>query len=369
MNKAQTCSNNQLDTEHKVEDKLAWVYLINLGFYLIPLFVQSMPIWQIALSLIVLVPFIYCYFWAYRSPSHQVYKPILAMIAIGIAITPINTGSLSLFTFAGFFIGFNYSLRHAFYCLIGLATMLALLCSLLDLHHYFLIYGTALVTGVGFFGVAERKRVAAKIAQRQSQQEISQLATMLERERIARDLHDIMGHSLSSISLKAELAQKLLAKNRVEQASAELSELNTIARDSLSQIRQTVSGYKHKGFTAVLTQLCQSLRDKGMSVTLTGEIPQLDEAVETHLILSVTELCNNIIRHSKGTHCDINLSQTEHEIAIAVTDNAATTSLTEGNGLTGIRERMAQLGGTLDYQLEATTQFTLTLPRQGHASK
>lgn len=367
MNKANIYSNSQLESESKVEDKFAWVYLINLGFYLIPLFVQSKPTWQIATSLITLIPFIYCYFWAYRAPRKEAYKPILTMIAIGIAITPINTGSLSLFTFAGFFIGFNYSLRQAFYCLLGLAAMLALMCSLLDLHYYFLIYGSALIAGIGLFGIAERKRLSAKLAEHRSQQEITQLATMLERERIARDLHDIMGHSLSSISLKAELAQKLVAKNKLEQANAELQELNTIARDSLSQIRQTVSGYKHKGLSSSVTYLCQALRDKGMSVTLKGDIPQLNPDVETHLILSLTELCNNIIRHSSASHCDIVFADTEGALSITVTDDASIATLSEGNGLTGIRERLAQFGGTLDYQLDTNTHFTLILPRQGKA--
>nr|WP_258405226.1 sensor histidine kinase [Shewanella mesophila] len=287
----------------------------------------------------------------------------MAMIAIGIAITPINSGSLSLFTFAGFFIGFNYSLRIAFYCLIAMAAILAMLSSLFDFHYYFMVYGTALIAGVGFFGVAEQKRVATKLAEHRSQQEITQLATMLERERIARDLHDIMGHSLSSISLKAELAQKLLAKSKLDQASAELQELNAIARDSLSQIRQTVSGYKHKGLASSVTYLCQALRDKGMSVTLKGDIPQLPPDIETHVILSLTELCNNIIRHSSASHCDIVFADTEGALSITVTDDASIASINEGNGLTGIRERLAQFGGTLDYQLNTNTHFTLTLPR------
>ncbi|QYJ93475.1 sensor histidine kinase [Shewanella spartinae] len=354
-----------LDIERATEDKLAWVYLINLGFYFIPLFLQTMPTWHIVVSLLVLVPFIYCYFWAHRSPSKTAYQPILLIIALACLITPVNIGSLSLFTFAGFFIGFNYSLPKAFASLIGLAVILTLLSLTLGIHYYFAVYGVALITGVGFFGVAERKRVEAKRAQRQSQQEIRQLATMLERERIARDLHDIMGHSLSSISLKAELARKLLAKGQADQASAELAELETIARDSLSQIRQTVSGYKHKGLDATLTHLCQMLRDKGMAVTLSGELPSQPQEVETQLILSLTELCNNVMRHSQGDSCNIDLSATPQRLRISVTDNGKLRQLCEGNGLTGIRERLRPLGGTLSIGLEPNPKFIIELPNQG----
>lgn len=345
------------------EDKLAWIYLVNLVFYFIPFFINDMPLWEMGVSLLILIPFIYCYFWAHRSSKEKAVYPILAMIALGAIITPINAGSLSLFTFAGFFIGFYYSLRTAFFSLLALLTLLTTLSLLLGINHYFFVlYGGLLIIGVGLFGVAERKRVEAKCRQQQSEAEISQLATMLERERIGRDLHDIMGHNLSSISLKAELGEKLLAKGDLEQARVQLRELNEIARDSLTQIRQTVSNYKHKGLSASVMQLCQTLRDKGLSVSLEGKLPTLPSTLETQLILSLTELCNNVIRHSQASHCVITFEQFEDKISISVTDNGTPQTVTEGNGLNGIRERLSQFQGKLDYCLERQCRFTITLP-------
>ncbi|WP_394148203.1 sensor histidine kinase [Shewanella atlantica] len=345
------------------EDKLAWIYLVNLVFYFIPMFLTEMPLWEIGVSLLILPPFIYCYFWAHRSSKVKAVYPILAIIALGALITPINAGSLALFTFAGFFIGFYYSLRTAFFGLLALLTLLTTLSLLLGINHYFFVlYGGFLVLGVGLFGVAERKRVEAKCRQQQSEAEISQLATMLERERIGRDLHDIMGHNLSSISLKAELAEKLLAKDELEQARIQLRELNEIARDSLSQIRQTVSDYKHKGLSASVMQLCQTLRDKGLSVSLEGDLPILPSTLESQLILSITELCNNVIRHSQASHCVITFERLTDEINISVTDNGTPQSVTEGNGLSGIRERLSEFQGKLDYSLEKHCRFTITLP-------
>ena len=358
-------SQDCINSASKSEDKFAWVYLINLVFYFIPYFIIDMPVWQIGLSLAALVPFIYCYFWAYRSTSSRAHLPILAMIAIAIIATPINTGSLSLFTFAGFFIGFFYPLRKAMLCILALIATLFLLNQGLNFdHYYWVIYGAALVTGVSLFGVVERTRIENKHKQQKSQQEIRQLATMLERERIARDLHDIMGHSLSSISLKAELAEKLLAKNDIEQAQLQLTELNSIARDSLSQIRQTVSGYKHKGLTASVTNLCQTLRDKGLNVELEGDIPTLSSELETHVILSITELCNNVIRHSQAQECRLSFSQNEHDTIIQVTDNGQPKSIAQGNGLKGIQERLQQFKGSLTWDLNQHCQFTITLPQQ-----
>ena len=361
---------NNLDTivdseKRSPENKLAWVYLVNLVFYLIPLFIGDKSIWKVAVSLLTLVPFIYCYFWAYRSPKDKAIYPILAMIILGIAITPINTGSLSLFTFAGFFIGFYYSLRTAFISLLGFVAMLAALTLFLEInHYYFITYGGLLIAGVGLFGVAERKRVEAQGREQKSQAEISQLATMLERERIARDLHDIMGHNLSSISLKAELAAKLLDKNLIEQAKVQLRELNEISRDSLSQVRQTVSGYKHKGLSSSVMHLCQILRDKGLSVSLEGDIPQLNSKLETQVILSLTELCNNVIRHSRADHCSLTFNTSADELSISITDNGKAAEIVEGNGLKGIRERLKDVQGKLDYMVDQQSRFTITLPPQ-----
>ncbi|MEC4726843.1 sensor histidine kinase [Shewanella sp. D64] len=352
------------------EDKFSWIYLINLVFYFIPLVLNGMPAWKIGLSLSVLIPFIYCYFWAYRSPRNKAITPILAMVSLAALITPINPGSLSLFTFAGFFIGFYYPLNRALLGFLALIALLGLLNVVIGFNHYYFVgYGSMLIASIGLIGIARRKQVETQSNERQSQAEISQLATMLERERIARDLHDIMGHNLSSISLKAELAEKLLDKNELTQAQVQLKELNQIARDSLSQIRQTVSGYKHKGLTSSVMLLCQTLRDKGLSVSLEGDIPQLKPKVETQIILSLTELCNNVIRHSQADHCAIRFSESATEISLNVADNGKADAIKEGNGLNGIKERLAEFQGRLDYSLNQGSNFSITIPKQGNLAE
>ncbi|MBP8118635.1 sensor histidine kinase [Shewanella sp. SM20] len=355
-----------ISTPLQLERKLAWVYLINLVFYLIPLAINPYPSWKIALSFAVLIPFIASYFWTYKCNSRSAYLPILIMVAIAIAITPINPGSISLFTFAAFFIGFFYPLRT---CLLAIAALIGLLFALNEIYHfnsyYFPLYGSGLVLGVGMFGVAERRRYRHKLKEQQSAQEITTLATMLERERIARDLHDIMGHSLSSIALKAELAEKLIAKQEYELASTQLTELGQIARESLSQIRHTVSDYKHKGLESCVTQLCKSLRDKGLSVELSGELPKLGATTESQLSLILTELINNILRHSGASECSIHFSKQSDRLLLEVKDNAVAKPFIEGNGLTGIRERLDSLGGSLSYNLEQGYTFTVSLPLQG----
>ncbi len=355
-------------TQHSVqiEQKIAWFYLINLAFYLIPLFVTPYPSWQIGLILAVLIPFIYSYFWAYRCHTRVAYRPISVMLLLAIAITPINPGSISLFTFASFFIGFFYPLRVSLLSWLGILVLLFLLNHFSQFNNlYFPVYGSALVFGVGMLGIAEQKRYQHRLKERQSAQEISTLATMVERERIARDLHDIMGHSLSSIALKAELAEKLLAKQEYQLATTQLQELGQIARESLSQIRHTVSDYKHKGLASCVTQLCNTLRDKGIAVELLGELPKLSARAESQLGLVLTELVNNILRHSSASQCRIQFREQADSLIVDVQDNAPTSPIIEGNGLTGIRERLASLGGHLSYDLEQGYAFSVSLPLQG----
>lgn len=350
----------------QLERKLAWVYLINLAFYLIPLFITPYPSWQIILILAVLVPFIYCYFWTYRCNFRSAHRPIIGMLVLAIAITPINPGSISLFTFASFFIGFFYSFRVSLLCWLGILVTLFLLNYVSQFNsYYFPMYGSALVLGVGMLGKAERRRYQHRLKERQSAKEISTLATMVERERIARDLHDIMGHSLSSIALKAELAEKLLAKQEYQLATTQLQELGQIARESLSQIRHTVSDYKHKGLASCITQLCHSLRDKGIYVELIGELPKLPARTESQLVLILTELVNNILRHSNASQCSIQFSEQANTLNVEVKDNALARPFIEGNGLTGIRERLDSLGGHFSYNLEQGYAFSVTLPLQG----
>lgn len=346
------------------EDKLAWVYLVNLGFYLIPLFIQPYPLWQLILCIATLIPFLGCYFWAYRADKHSVIYPIIGIIALATVITPLNPGSISLFTFAGFFIGFHYKLTTSLLAWLGLIVLLAVLNYTLAFNnYYFVLYGSGLIAGVGLFGVAERKRQETKRRERQSAQEISALATMIERERIARDLHDIMGHSLSSITLKAELAEKLLQKGQVDSAQVQLHELTQIARESLSQIRHTVSEYKHKGLSACVIDISQLLRDKGLSVQLAGKIPtQLPARLESQLVLILTELSSNILRHSQGTECAIHFGREGNNLLLTVTDNGQPKPIVEGNGLIGIRERVTNLQGQFSYQTDEQYTFHFILP-------
>ncbi|TXH98377.1 MAG: sensor histidine kinase [Rheinheimera sp.] len=347
----------------QLDGKWSWVYLVNLVFYLLPLFYLQLALWQIVVAVAVLLAFVWCYFWAYRVPTAQMHWPVLCMLALAVGVTPLNPGSIALFAYAGFFIGFARPLRQAIVALLAVLLIMLALHSALGFNGpFFLLYGGLLVLAVTGFGVLERQRQLRLRQQQRSQEEIAQLAQMVERERIARDLHDIMGHSLSSIVLKADLAKALLKAGNSEEAALHLTELAQVARDSLSQVRQTVSGYKHKGLLAEVSTLVQRLREHGFAVTLEGEVPKLAAREESALILVLTELVTNILRHSKGDSCRISFREQDQGFVMEVADNGEVTNFGFGNGLTGVTERLHALQAKLDYQLDAGCQLKIWLP-------
>ncbi|WP_144212136.1 sensor histidine kinase [Shewanella donghaensis] len=363
-------TNSAIHPERAYKQKTAWVYLLNLIFYFIPIWFMKDDWVQVAVSLFLIMPFLYGYFWAYKSSASQAKYPLALMLMTASIATVFTTGSISFFSFAGFFIGFFYSLRTAIISFILISGWLWLLDYMIGYEaYYFPLYGMLITFVVGLFGVVEHNNERIRRQQRQSNDEIANLATALERERIARDLHDIMGHNLSSIALKAQLAEKLVEAGELILAKQHLQELADIARNSLSEIRQTVSNYKHKGLEETVNQLCSLLRHKGIEVHIDGQLPELTPLQESQLGLMLTELVNNMVKHSHASQCLLQYQITDNQLDCSLSDNSSTKAIEEGNGLKGIRERVELLDGKFTYDTEDGYRFTISLPLQSSPEK
>lgn len=370
MSNTSATTNSAIHPERAYKQKTAWVYLLNLIFYFIPIWFMKDDWSRISISLLLIVPFLYGYFWAYKSSPSQAKYPIGLMIMTASIATAFTTGSISFFSFAGFFIGFFYSLRTAIMSFILISGWLWLLDYMIGYEaYYFPLYGMLITFVVGLFGVVEHNNERIRRQQRQSNDEIANLATALERERIARDLHDIMGHNLSSIALKAQLAEKLVETGELTLAKQHVQELADIARNSLSEIRQTVSNYKHKGLEDTVNQLCNLLRQKGIEVHIDGQLPELTPLQESQLGLMLTELVNNMVKHSHASQCLISYQTTDNQLDCCLSDNSSTKAIKEGNGLKGIRERVAFLDGQFTYDIDDGYRFTISLPLQSPSTQ
>jgi two-component system, NarL family, sensor histidine kinase DesK len=225
---------------------------------------------------------------------------------------------------------------------------------------------TIVVGAVNVFD-AERERAHRRL--RRADEEIERLATLAERERIGRDLHDLLGHTLSVVVVKAELAGRLIPVD-ADRAAAEVDAIERIARDALGEVRAAVTGYRAGGLDAQLARARQALSAAGVQARVDSTVSTLPAAQESVLALAVRECVTNVVRHAGAARTTITVHDGPGEVVLEVTDDGGGTRGPEGSGLTGMRERVSALGGSV--RVEAGeggrgTRVTATLPVQGPA--
>jgi two-component system, NarL family, sensor histidine kinase DesK len=198
------------------------------------------------------------------------------------------------------------------------------------------------------FAIQYRRRNAAL---RLSQEEVRRLAAVAERERIGRDLHDLLGHTLSLIALKGELAGKLLGRD-AQGAAREIADVTHIAREALGQVRAAVTGMRAAALAGELASARVLLESCGVELTCREETPALPPGVETALAMIVREAATNIQRHAGATRASVEISAAAAAagaaVALRVSDNGRGGAAARGNGLAGISERVRSLGGTFE---------------------
>ncbi len=168
-----------------------------------------------------------------------------------------------------------------------------------------------------------------------------ELALSRQREQVGRDVHDILGHSLTVMAVKAELAGKLLDRDP-ERARAELDDILMLARSSLGDVRTTVSALQAPHLESQLTAAEAALDASGIRVERPTELPELVEKSSRLLAWCLREAVTNVVRHSDASSCTIAVSDT----TLTVTDDGVgRRGGAEGNGLRGMRERVAEVGG------------------------
>ncbi|NMO95062.1 sensor histidine kinase [Paenibacillus lemnae] len=169
-----------------------------------------------------------------------------------------------------------------------------------------------------------------------------------ERTRIARDLHDTLGQTLTMIKMKSELASRLVDKDS-ERARSEIEEIKTSSRQALQQVRELVTSMRHVSLEEELSQAQILLMSAGIALEIrsTGSVPPLPPAVETMLALSLREAVTNIVKHSRADRCSIARHHEEDHCRITITDNGCGISPDsgEGFGLPSMHERMRQVHG------------------------
>ena len=185
---------------------------------------------------------------------------------------------------------------------------------------------------------------------RETREELATLAVAEERLRIARDLHDLLGHSLSVIALKTELASRLLERDPAR-AAGELEEVQAVSRQALAEVRGAVQGYRELALADSLTRARSALSAAGIDCELATAPTALPADVDAVLAWAVREGTTNVIRHSHARHCAIRIHADRASAALEIDDDGhagAATVNGGGSGLDGLRERAQRVRGTLE---------------------
>ena len=339
------------------------IWLVYSGFFLVaPL--QSGSRRDLLALAIVYPCFLAIYLSYVWSRSHRRRELLLcAMAILGVAYYPLNPGAGgTLLIYVAAFVPFaTRSFAIATATIIAATLVSAAEGLLLHLSPWTWALLALLAASIGTGNLFGALRMAANERLLMAQEQIEHLAKVAERERIARDLHDVLGHTLSVVVLKSELAGKLMASD-AERARQEIGEVEHIARQALSEVREAVRGYRTEGIAAEIARARRALEAAGVRLESQAEAVSLAPAHESVLALVLREAVTNILRHAGATSCQLRLASDKQGTSLSVRDDGHGAITSEGNGIRGMRERVEALGGRLDIDSRGGTRLSVHIP-------
>jgi two-component system sensor histidine kinase DesK len=340
--------------------------LVWLAFILVPLVTAITNKgaghgWVVAGAALFTVTYVGLVLILFRDESRQLAMAltgVLLLVAIGLTITD-RPGWGFLFTYCAACLASVAPAGQAFNAIVG-CSVLALICTAIGggSNGTAIGYGASAV-GIGLLMVLMRDLRTRNQELTEARAELARTAVVRERERFARDLHDLLGHTLSVIALKAELAGRLLPE-RPEEAAGEMAEVEHVARQALGEVRQAVSGYRQPTLEGELAGARMALSAAGIEADVQRPPVHFDPAVDAVLAWAVREGATNVIRHSGARHCCVRVSARLGDAEVEVLDDgrpgspggavlgAAGSNGGGGHGLAGLRERADAVRGRIE---------------------
>lgn len=371
-----------------IKPYLLWlVWLIWLPFLtpnFVTLFGDPTPLAQVVFSLVTVLLFFLIYLLAtwdtvvlFVSPEPQplsTHTPRVVWLAIGglsglaasLVLVDGKDWFVMFYYVAGYVAGRLPTLR-AIKTLTGLALLIIVLGLVKEAGWYFTGQAVLYVGAIGTITVSIVSAVATSRKLRLAQAEVARLAVANERLRIARDLHDLLGHNLSLIALKSELAGRLLKiSSSSERAVAEIGDVEQVARATLNEVREAVSNYRQPTLTYELKGAAEVLAAAGIvyhceiNPALADSLPGPVEAV---LAWTVREGITNVVRHTQSKECRLRIVQQDRQVVVEIVNSAgkptSPASSTPGNGLRGLSERLAAVEGGCEAGFDPEGNFRL----------
>ncbi len=328
---------------------MPWFSLIYLCFLLFPVLLPrnlEVDWWLTAIAALAFLPMYFGFYW---TRGWRRVGLLLAMGLLSVVLLPANVFANTFLVYANVLAAFLpwgpmlavIAATQAMYALGGMmldAPMVLFVTTVL-----FMGLMSALCNRVWI------AKARANQALRLSQDEIRRLAQVAERERIGRDLHDLLGHTLSVIAIKAELASKLALRDP-SASQREIADVERVAREALGQVRRAVAGMRAMGLRAEFASARLALAAVEVDFDYRSDELALHPETETVLALALREAATNVIRHAQARRCSAELARSGDIVRLAIRDDGLGGARADGNGLMGMRERVEAIGGELRLQ-------------------
>jgi two-component system, NarL family, sensor histidine kinase DesK len=341
----------------------AWahfIWLIYLGFLFTPLLAKDNDwrwFWPTLLSLPV---FLFVYVRIIRAfrrshpPGTAILPELCAIAAMGYALTLVNDSANTYLIYCAAVAPFMVSgFRRVMLVIALVMGLYALELSFLGFRSLLFCMTLIIAIAAATSNYMMLRNRMHNLTLRQASEEVHRMARVAERERISRDLHDLLGHTLSLIAIKSELAAKLLDRDRAA-AAREVVDVMNIARDALKQVRTAVTGIRAAALEGELASARALLETSGVALTYERDGVVLAAEVESALAMIVREAVTNIQRHAGARNARVEIlldeGSTERGVLLRVSDDGRGGITAQGNGLAGIRERVRSLGGSLEIE-------------------
>lgn len=347
-----------------------WLNLVYLVFAWLPLLFARDAAAMWLPTLLATLVFLPIYFGAHARGRGPAWPWLLAIAAIGYVLMPWNPGGNTFVIYAQAMAAATLAPRRAI--MLGVLLLLAMCVQFvlifptlklaLAMSAVMATMGVTVAGGILFARAKERRDAELRL----TQDEVRRLAGMAERERIGRDLHDLLGHTLSVIALKSELARKLIERDPVA-AREQIADVEGVARQALAQVREAVAGIRAAGLQAELASARLALLAADVRLDQRLEPVAIDAPVEQALALAVRESVTNVIRHAHAHRVEVELGVDQGGVRLSIADDGRGGAPSDpraarsGNGLCGMRERLAAIGGTLEVESAAASGTRLTM--------
>lgn len=301
------------------------------------------------------------------GPSRPDLRPYIALLVVGAVLMVAYPNWGVLVIYLGVATGSRLELRPAAVVLVATALFEGVRGTVAGqtLVDVAFLGFMAVVLGISMLFIRRNTLLVREL--REARHEVARLAVADERLRFSRDLHDLLGHTLSVIALQSQVARRLMVRDP-EAAEAALRELEHVAQGSLGSLREIVTEYRQRSLDAELRGAEEVLGAAGIALEVDAATPSLPNECDSLLAWAVREGVTNVLRHSRAQNCRIDIQRDQTTVRMQMADDGFGREVSpNASGLRGLRERMASAGGTLDAGPcpEGGFRLTVQLPLSG----